>query len=109
MKVKFLGNIEDRKINLINKKEYDVVGIEADDYRIVDEKGEPYLFPYSAFVITDETIPNEWIISYGEDGEKYAYPPILNVKGFFEDFFDGNNEAMSIFRKHIHEKHNDSN
>lgn len=34
-------------------------------------------------------------MEYGEDGERYSYPPELNEAGFLEDYFDGKDDALS--------------
>jgi hypothetical protein len=34
------------------------------------------------------------VTEYGDDGERYAYPPPLNKSGFFEDFFDDKPRAV---------------
>ena len=47
--------------------------------------------------MVDATEPADWISAYGDDGERYAYPPALNQPGFFEDFFDARVEAVRTF------------
>ena len=47
---------------------YFVIGIESDDYRILNDYGK-----------------------------RYSYPEALNEVGFFEDYFDGKDEALSRF------------
>ncbi len=74
--------------NLTTNKEYEVIGIEADYYRIIDEKNEPILFSPDCFEIVDNDKPPFWVTEIGEDGEEYSYPPKWNEIGFFEDFFD---------------------
>jgi hypothetical protein len=37
------------------------------------------------------------VTELGEDNERYAYPPLLNSVGFFEDYFDGKPEAVATF------------
>ena len=76
---------------------YFVVGIEADDYRILNDYGKPYLYPPHLFEVIDSHEPSIWITEYGDDGERYSYPPALNEVGFFEDYFDGKDEALSRF------------
>lgn len=83
---------------------YFVIGIEADDYRILNNYGKPYLYPPYLFEIIDSNEPNIWITEYGDDDERYSYPPELNEAGFFEDFFDGKNKALSRFW-HVVNKH----
>ena len=83
---------------------YFVIGIEADDYRILNDYGKPYLYPPYLFEIVDPREPGDWITEYGDDDERYSYPPALNEAGFFEDYFDGKNEALSGFW-HVVNKH----
>ncbi len=80
---------------------YQVIGIEADDFRIINDEGLPYLYPPELFSIADESEPDDWITDYGEDGERYSYPPELNRAGFFEDYFDGDQKTMAIFRQYL--------
>lgn len=83
---------------------YVVIGIEADDYRILNDQGQPYLYPNSLFEIVDAREPDDWITEIGDDGERYAYPPQLNAPGFFEDFFDANLDAVSSFWRTVNER-----
>lgn len=76
---------------------YFVIGIEADDYRILNDAGRPYLYPPELFNILDSRYPPDWITEFGADGEQYSYPAPLNEAGFFEDFFDQQYEKTSIF------------
>ena len=76
---------------------YWVIGIEADDFRIINDRGRPYLYPARLFDVVDNNEPADWVTHDGEDGERYAYPPPLNGVGFFEDFFDGKPMAVAAF------------
>lgn len=76
---------------------YVVIGIEADYYRILNNAGEPVLYPPELFSIVDAHEPADWITEFGEEGERYAYPPALNKAGFFEDFFDRKPKAVTTF------------
>ncbi|MBM4024911.1 MAG: hypothetical protein FJ280_05810 [Planctomycetes bacterium] len=76
---------------------YFVIGIEANDYRMLNDHGKPYLYPADLFDIVDSHEPTVWVTAYGQDGERYSYPPELNEPGFFEDYFDGEDEALSTF------------
>jgi hypothetical protein len=78
-------------------REYTVIGIGADDYRIVDDGGDPYLFDAQCFVVTDPTEPDFWCCDVGEDGERYCYPEEFGQPGFFEDYFDGNEAVRRGF------------
>ncbi len=54
MKVKYNGP---RKVDIIPEKIYEVLSIEHNWYRIVDESGEDYLYPPEQFSIVDNSIP----------------------------------------------------
>ncbi|MEW6712318.1 MAG: hypothetical protein AB1403_21030 [Candidatus Riflebacteria bacterium] len=83
--------------DLSPKQQYFVIGIEADDYRIINDHGKPYLYPQKMFEIINSNEPSDWVTEYGDDGERYSYPEILNRPGFFEDYFNGDPEAFSKF------------
>ena len=76
---------------------YIVIGMEADEFRILNDAGRPYLYSPDLFQIIDHHEPADWISKFGEDGERYAYPTPLNKPGFFEDFFDGQPKAVGTF------------
>jgi len=82
---------------------YVLIGIEADDFRLLNDRGRPYLYPHQLFEVVDPEKPSNWIIETGDDGELYAYPPMLNEVGFFEDFFDGVESAVSTFWRVVNE------
>ena len=50
-KVKYLGKTD--RFGLIKGKVYDVISVEKDWYRIVDETGEDYLYPPEKFEIVN--------------------------------------------------------
>jgi len=83
--------------DLTLQQPYAVIGIEAGDLRILNDQGRPYLYPSSLFKVVDPREPDDWVTEFGEDGERYAYPPPFNRSGFFEDFFDGKAETVAIF------------
>ncbi|GEM_PF-455761 len=86
-----------RYSDLTRHQNYVVIGIEADDLRILNNQGRPYLFPARLFEIVDPREPDNWMTEFGDDGERYAYPPPLNDTGFFEDFFDDKKKAVTTF------------
>ncbi|MGI8904993.1 MAG: hypothetical protein ACR2IE_00690 [Candidatus Sumerlaeaceae bacterium] len=92
-----LGQNSSQYHDLSAGREYAVIGIEADDLRILNDKGQPYLYPVADFEIVDFRLPEKWVVELGESGEKYAYPPALNAVGFFEDFFERKPGAVSEF------------
>lgn len=76
---------------------YDVIGIEADDLRIINNVGRPFLYPPDLFSLVDAREPTDWVTEFGDDGERYSYPAPLNKPGFFEDFFDQKTKAVATF------------
>ena len=52
MKVRFLG--ETSFLVLTKNKEYDVISIEKDWYRIIDDSGEDYLYSPKSFEIVED-------------------------------------------------------
>lgn len=84
---------------------YWVIGIEADWYRIVNDDGEPILYPPEAFTAVDPTEPGEWVTQYGDEGERYSYPAQLATPGLFENVFDGQQEACQVLRRYLQQRH----
>jgi len=80
---------------------YEVYGIEADDYRIMDDEEEPVLFPPRWFLIVDRHRPPDWTYERGQDGELYAGPPEFNKPGFYEAWHDGVKTARSAFARYL--------
>lgn len=83
--------------DLTPNQPYAVIGIEADDLRILNDRGQPYLYPHILFEPIDSQEPMNWIKMRGDDGERYAYPPELNAVGFFEDYFEGDDQTIATF------------
>jgi len=101
MKVKFAPPNGDDYPDLTPGNVYGVIGIEADDYRLINDMGYPYLYPHDLFLVIDAEEPADWETEYGADGERYAYPPELNQPGFFEDYFDDKPAAVHTFRRYL--------
>ena len=83
--------------DLSEDQPYFVIGIEADDYRLLNDAGKPYLYPPEIFDVVNSSQPIDWVTEFGDDGEQYSYPAPLNEVGFFEDLFEQKQEKMSIF------------
>ncbi len=100
---KVLTAPDGRKISLTLGRAYEVLGIEADDYRLLtDENSDPFgndpvLYESECFEIIDPNEPEFWNCKYGEEGERYCYPPEWCSVGFFEDYHDDVPEAQKIF------------
>jgi hypothetical protein len=90
--------------DLTTGQAYVVIGIEADDLRILNDTGRPYLYPRRLFAVVDSQEPSDWVTEYGEEGERYSYPPFLNKAGFFEDFFDEKPRAVATFWRIVNQR-----
>ena len=76
---------------------YLVIGIEANEFRILNDAGRPFLYSPSLFSVVDAREPDDWVTEFGDEGERYSYPRPLNKPGFFEDFFDRKAKAVTTF------------
>jgi len=83
---------------------YVVIGVEADDFRVLNDQGKPFLYPAQSFEIVDPREPDDWVSETGDDGERYAYPAPLNEAGFFEDFFDAKSAAVKTFWRAVNQR-----
>jgi len=104
MKIKLrkdYSRITQHKHRLSPDKIYTVIGIEADNYRVIDDAEEPVLFSPKLFEVVDAQEPDDWVTEYGTEGERYSYPPQLASAGFFEDFFDGDQEVKQVFWNYV--------
>ncbi len=52
--------------DLTPHQDYVVIGIEADDFRILNDQGRPYLYPADLFEVVDPREPADWVVEYGE-------------------------------------------
>ena len=83
---------------------YVVIGIEADELRLLNDAGRPFLYPPNLFSLVDSQEPVDWVTEFGDDGERYSYPPSLNESGFFEDFFDEKAKAVATFWRAVNQR-----
>lgn len=81
---------------------YEVIGIEAGWFRIIDDDGMPVLFDPALFKVVDQTRPIHWV-SRVRDGAEYAYAPQIGKPGFFEDIHEGDPQARRIFHRYVNE------
>jgi hypothetical protein len=83
---------------------YVVIGIEADEFRILNDAGRPFLYPPNLFSMVNPKESVDWVTEIGDDGERYSYPPLLNKSGFFEDFFDEKATAVATFWRVVNQQ-----
>ena len=56
-----------RYADLTPGQAYAVIGVEADDFRLLNDRGQPYLYPHQLFDIVDPFEPEDWVIEVGEE------------------------------------------
>ncbi|MBA4032099.1 MAG: hypothetical protein C0478_14580 [Planctomyces sp.] len=78
-------------------REYEVLGIEADDLRLLNDKNEPVLYDAVYFDTSAIGEPTFWVSTQGEEGERYAGPLEWTNPGYFEDWHDGITETIAGF------------
>lgn len=81
MKVVYHG--ESSPLELIDGKEYEVVSIEGDWYRIVDETDEDYLFPPECFEISEPNDGTTLVLSL-EEAKKRSHKQRAQDDNLFE-------------------------
>jgi hypothetical protein len=79
-------------------REYLVVGISDRSYRLLDDSGEPYLYPREWFEVIEPHIPEDWVRTDYPEGEYCIDPPEVYHPGFYEDYFDDDPEARRLFQ-----------
>ena len=82
-------------------REYVVIGVDHASYRVVDDKGEPILFPREGFRVVDDAIPQDWIWDREGEDEYYCGPAGLQTPSFYEDSFAGKREAIEQFTQYL--------
>lgn len=102
MKVRCVHNtVDGRQLSVTPGETYEVLAIADDSYRLIDDRGEPYLFEAEAFEIIDDTRPSEWVMERGDEGEEYTGPVEFQAPGFWEDFFEHKPEARMVFARYL--------
>lgn len=99
-----LKNKNTRYRDLTFGQPYVVIGIEANELRLLNDIGRPFLYPPELFSLIDSKEPRDWITEFGDDGERYSYPLPLNKSGFFEDFFDEKAKAVTTFWRVVNQR-----
>jgi len=90
--------------NLTSGNIYEVISLEVDSIRVINDYGEPGLYPDSWFSIADPKWPTDWVVMIGIEGERYAGPQVLSDSYFWERYFDGDKETILTFQRRIREQ-----
>jgi len=89
-------NAKDSFTGLTVGNRYEVIGIEGDWYRILNDRNDPVLYNPELFILIDSSEPQFWVTEFS-DGQRYSYPRLWFEPGFFEDFHDGLPKVVQLF------------
>ncbi len=70
-------------------KEYVVIGLSGPYLRVVDDSGDPILYPRILFDVLDAKIPADWVAR----DDRVDPPEFANI-GFYEAVFEGDSAAL---------------
>ncbi|MBK6520155.1 MAG: hypothetical protein IPG04_40010 [Polyangiaceae bacterium] len=85
--------------HLTASKEYIVIGFDDEYLRVVDDHGNPTLYPRALFDVIDAFVPTDWVARSDPDGLRYVDPPECAAPGFYEDVADGRPHAIAVFQE----------
>lgn len=88
------------RLSLVQGHDYEVIGIDQDCFRVVDESGEPAIYPQEYFLDQTITPPEHWVLRKYSDDEYTYDPPELSEPGFYEDYADGLEPALRKFKEY---------
>ncbi len=95
---RYLMPVMPRSLSL--NREYRVLAIEADSYRLLSGDGDrdgPYLYEPVFFSIIDPKEPEDWSEEFGDEGERYTRPVAFDSRTW-EAYFDGDADASRKVR-----------
>ncbi len=86
--------------------EFYVLGVDEENYRLINRNGEPILYPKDLFEVLDASIPSGWHFHDYEDGEYHLQPARTAEPGFYEDWHgsDGDRVAQAAARRTLREE-----
>ncbi len=80
---------------------YRVLELGTEDVRVMSDVGEPGLYPLSWFSVVDDSWPDDWIVTFGTEGERTATPRTLSGNYFWERYFDGDKQAILALKRRL--------
>lgn len=85
----FKARIRDGRLHngITPAEEYFVIEIGQEVFRVVDDGGEPILYPKELFDVVDSSLPPGWQFDEYADGEYWLGPTKTAAPGLYEDFF----------------------
>lgn len=90
----------ERRLSLTLSRTYRVLEICADSFRLLNDRDDPVLYRSRLFDILDPSIPNDWVTTIDEDGDRYAGPRSLSEYAW-EDYHDDVERAVREVRAYL--------
>jgi hypothetical protein len=86
-------------------EEYFVIEVNEQMFRIIDDRGEPILYPKELFEVVDPSLPPGLQFVEYPDGEYFLEPTKTGGPGLYENFFgsDGNRVAQAQAQQAVRE------
>jgi hypothetical protein len=78
-------------------KDYFVLGLDAQYFRIVDDEGFPALYPCYFFTVVDETMPPDWVWWHVSEDTFYADFPEASERAFYDRLWECDKDAVIKF------------
>jgi hypothetical protein len=79
---------------------YLVIAVDRDFYRVIDDAGQPVMFPKELFEVIDKRIPSGWAFDEHVGGSYYLEPIPCSVPGFYEDYYGSDGDQVAQIRSH---------
>jgi hypothetical protein len=107
LRADFRDRITDERLHkgVTPLEEYYVIEVSHVEFRVIDDGGEPILYPKALFEVIDPTLPPGWQFCEYLDGEYHLEPVRTGRAGFYEDLFcsDGDRAAQVEARRVLRE------
>jgi len=109
MKVKCTKLIDEQSEEVIKNsswltvsKEYHVLSINIQygssvKFQVISDNGTPAFHNANQFKIVSDLIPDNWVVDFDSDGFLKFEPKEWKASEFWEQYFDGEPEAVQLF------------
>jgi hypothetical protein len=78
---------------------YTVIEITDDLFRVINDRGDPILYPKGLFDMIDGSIPSGWVFEDAGEGAYFIGPSDCSYPGFYERYFDKEPNAVAKFER----------
>lgn len=79
---------------------YHMIEIADSYFRVINDNDEPILYPNQLFVNAKQVIPDGWVKISIDDETTYTLEE-FSARYFFEDYFDGNQANIEVYKNFL--------